>query len=229
VTAPAMPRATPIDEDGLKKLAHKAQIEREQLNAFRTDMSYACQAHRRRVQLDAKDQPRGEAAELAKIVKSLNKFRRAVAPNIAELRRALDSAPIAVLGMALPPAGQCGETALPLATLFGLPELLGATVDYVAKRRIAVSARIERHRPTGAADMRRLLAIVLWQVAEKYSPRLSARPAEKQDWLHDALRWCGAKPPKHESRRFKTLVEHAAAHSYCAAQSHCPARARPVR
>ena len=203
-----MPRAAPIDKEGLTSLARKARIEPEQLEAFRSDMSYACQAHRRRVQPDAKDRPRSEAAELAKIVKSLNKFRRVVAPAVAELRETLHSAPTAVLGMALPPAGRARGRALPLPMLLWLPELLKANANYAAKRRNAVSARIERHRPAGAAEMMILLAIALWQVAEKYSPRLSAR--EKQGWLHDALMWCGAKPPTRASWRFKELVRKAA-------------------
>ena len=63
-----MPRATLIDEDGLTKLARKAGIEREQLDAFRSDMSYACKAYRKKIDPDAKDQPRSQAAELDKLL-----------------------------------------------------------------------------------------------------------------------------------------------------------------
>jgi hypothetical protein len=156
-----MPGVAPIDEDGLTKLAQKARIEREQLDAFRSNLISAGQTYRRRVDPSAKHRPSSEEAELAKVVKSLNKFRRGIAPHAAELREALCGAPRAVRAMAFPPAGLNGETALPEATLLRLPELLGATADYVAERRIAASARIERHRPAGAAVMTKLLAIAL--------------------------------------------------------------------
>jgi hypothetical protein len=92
-----------------------------------------------------------------------------------------------------------------------LPEWLSATADYVAKRRIDASARVERHRPAGAAARRERLALVLLHVAKKRSAWASANRPNMGDWLHDAMTWCEGKPLKlaRGSRRFKELLKDA--------------------
>lgn len=204
-----MTNSTPTDTL-LGKLARKAKIAPEHRSAFQSAMLHARKAYLSNVRRAAKERPGNEAEALAEIFESIRRFQRAVErlPQLDRMRKALTSARMAVRSIALPPSGQSGETALPEATLLLLPELLSATADYVAERRDEASASVERHRPAGEAARNKHLALVLYYVAKKYSPRLSA--GEMEDWLYDAVTWCGARPRNRKSRRFKALVKYVA-------------------
>jgi hypothetical protein len=193
------------------KLARKAKIASEQRSAFQSDLLDARGGYLANVRHAADERPDNEAEALAEIVESILRFRRAVErlPEFRRMRETLTRAPMAVRSIALPPSGQSGETALPEATLLLLPELLKATEDYVAQRRIGASERVEHHRPTGAAARNKHLALVLYYVAKKYSPQLSA--AEMKGWLYDAMTWCGVQARHCESRSFQAIVKYVAA------------------
>jgi hypothetical protein len=198
-----------MDKKDLARLARIAKVDAARLPKFRSDVTGACRAYQLMVCADAKGRPGNEAVALAKIVESINVFRRAVRrlPEFCRMRDTLTGTPMHVRRMALPPSGQDTVPLLSELILLQLPELLETTADWVAKQRVSASERVERHRPPGTAARRKRLAQVLRQVAEKHSHWLSANPPELENWLYEALKCCGTKPPGKGSRRFKALVK----------------------